>query len=57
MVVMIATTCVAVLGYTQLSKQADTLVSIVHELGSNNDISSDPGVKNDSIDHGKSHGR
>ena len=44
-VVMIATTCVTVLGYTQLSKQADTMVSIVHELGSNHDIASDPGIK------------
>jgi hypothetical protein len=43
--VMIATTCVAVLGYTQLSKQVGTMVSIVHELDSNKDISADPGVK------------
>jgi methyl-accepting chemotaxis protein len=44
-VLMIATTCIAVLGYTQLSKQAGTMVSIVHELDSNHDISADPGVK------------
>jgi methyl-accepting chemotaxis protein len=43
--VMIATTCVAVLGYTQMSKQVGTMVSIVHELDSNHDISADPGVK------------
>jgi len=43
--VMIATTCVAVLGYTQMSKQAGIMVSIVHELDSNHDISADPGVK------------
>ena len=44
-VVMIATTCVTVLGYTQLSKQAHIMASIVHELGSNHDIASDPGIK------------
>ncbi|MCF8128273.1 MAG: hypothetical protein K9N10_07140 [Deltaproteobacteria bacterium] len=44
-VVMIATTCVAVLGYTQVSKQAGTMATIVQELGSNKDISADPGVK------------
>ena len=42
---MIAATCIAIMGYAQLSKQVSTMSTIVHELESNQDTLANRVVK------------